>query len=678
MVFYPLAMVSDPNSSVPLRSLPRSIQLLVTKAANGSIPEFWKLLPRIRTNNALANCSSVVDMINGHLAVPSPLPCITSEEKHLVEVANVALCALSELTLRYAPNLRRDNSMFASKVFSSWPSIWRWMAYLYYKTDGGMDTAFDAQTRPLTKIRLQIMRSIERIICHFLIGSDPATWKSMKSKPGMLIMLVEIWMRLQEQLAVDDLETFANDFSQLTMALAHFIRMDDIPTIRTLLNGILSNRSKVFLVLSNAIQVAAHSKGNVHAMLSYPLLASIHAALAVHAHLYEVYDIHPSVDVMEDACHVLHTYSSPPMAAFESSRSQCTCAALLFLRGNSKFTNGFAWIIQAIRSKLIQSLLMCACWPIANVSDPTGEILEILTPYLVHRSVLRAVGQTLRSSEVTALVAKLPQGGKFRSKWLTFSRTVETLLQVKNAFDKAGKYTKKCDAPGCNAVETGNEIFRLCGGCQFIYYCSKECQQHDWKEHRSRCEEYRKCRAAGMTTPILTRDCAWLAFLLNDVMNAQREDIIKFRDQAVPMLTPTTTLQLHLDLTSSPSKLKATVEQRQDSAFMEQIANLGIRNEKLPYPPGKLPLFETVVEVPFGRIPIVFPLHSVRTGDLFGWIGLTVIDDGQIKFGESSQVVDDKETKRNISFDDTHIAVVSVPGVPNVNVFVGRSQGRGQ
>jgi hypothetical protein len=45
----------------------------------------------------------------------------------------------------------------------------------------------------------------------------------------------------------------------------------------------------------------------------------------------------------------------------------------------------------------------------------------------------------------------------------------------------------------CLKVET-TTIFRLCSGCHTVYYCSKACQQRDWKDgrHRDHCKLVRQ------------------------------------------------------------------------------------------------------------------------------------------------------------------------------------------
>jgi len=49
-------------------------------------------------------------------------------------------------------------------------------------------------------------------------------------------------------------------------------------------------------------------------------------------------------------------------------------------------------------------------------------------------------------------------------------------------------YKKICG--NCNKLEKSNKDSKLlkCGGCKIQYYCSKECQVKDWKEHKKICK----------------------------------------------------------------------------------------------------------------------------------------------------------------------------------------------
>jgi hypothetical protein len=101
----------------------------------------------------------------------------------------------------------------------------------------------------------------------------------------------------------------------------------------------------------------------------------------------------------------------------------------------------------------------------------------------------------------------------------------------------------------CPVVET-TQSFRLCSACQEAYYCSKECQQQDWKSgrHRVECKKLRQDRASktisavvcnknkycstdGIASPISPRDCVFLIHIANQIMKQNYDKIIQLRDQ---------------------------------------------------------------------------------------------------------------------------------------------------
>ncbi len=41
----------------------------------------------------------------------------------------------------------------------------------------------------------------------------------------------------------------------------------------------------------------------------------------------------------------------------------------------------------------------------------------------------------------------------------------------------------RCAAAGCTSEEAGS----VCGRCQAVWYCSRECQRTDWRAHKPAC-----------------------------------------------------------------------------------------------------------------------------------------------------------------------------------------------
>lgn len=59
-----------------------------------------------------------------------------------------------------------------------------------------------------------------------------------------------------------------------------------------------------------------------------------------------------------------------------------------------------------------------------------------------------------------------------------------------------------------------------CSGCQYVYYCDRECQTNAWKTHKAECVCLR--RAAGKIVPDAARVMARIILKLNDGGDAEK------------------------------------------------------------------------------------------------------------------------------------------------------------
>ncbi len=71
---------------------------------------------------------------------------------------------------------------------------------------------------------------------------------------------------------------------------------------------------------------------------------------------------------------------------------------------------------------------------------------------------------------------------KTRGKWLYDSRKSEM---------KAVKVMKKCEYAKCSRDSLKSKrVFRLCGKCEKVFYCSRRHQRNDWEYHKYVCSYY--------------------------------------------------------------------------------------------------------------------------------------------------------------------------------------------
>ncbi len=73
-------------------------------------------------------------------------------------------------------------------------------------------------------------------------------------------------------------------------------------------------------------------------------------------------------------------------------------------------------------------------------------------------------------------------GKKTRGKWLYDPRKSEM---------KAVKMVKKCEYVKCSRDSSiSKRVFRLCGKCEKVFYCSRRHQRNDWEYHKYACCYY--------------------------------------------------------------------------------------------------------------------------------------------------------------------------------------------
>lgn len=167
---------------------------------------------------------------------------------------------------------------------------------------------------------------------------------------------------------------------------------------------------------------------------------------------------------------------------------------------------------------MIPAILRSAC----RGNDEIDKLLidmaiKVLQPYLVYRSVLRAISKALHGPIIDTLESKLPKNRQFFGVWSKFREAAGMFLAAKEGFDASGENTQRCSStqvrvlcPGpshtriltrllclkCDRVE-GDENFKLCSQCQEACYCSSACQRYNWRYegHREACASLSKDRA---------------------------------------------------------------------------------------------------------------------------------------------------------------------------------------
>lgn len=59
----------------------------------------------------------------------------------------------------------------------------------------------------------------------------------------------------------------------------------------------------------------------------------------------------------------------------------------------------------------------------------------------------------------------------------------------------------------CRKTEAKTESFNQCAACKQVYYCGKQCQKSDWKQHKVVCKQLRAIQSKNLGfTKIVTKE----------------------------------------------------------------------------------------------------------------------------------------------------------------------------
>jgi hypothetical protein len=120
-------------------------------------------------------------------------------------------------------------------------------------------------------------------------------------------------------------------------------------------------------------------------------------------------------------------------------------SAFQYLLMATTTTDGITWVIQALRCRLLPSLLRSQKWDSKSNHVCRDFILKrILPSYLVYRSVLRVMTRAMQDPEIAKLESHLPQDGMFVESWDALKSLLAERVEVKALFDEHGKHNQIC------------------------------------------------------------------------------------------------------------------------------------------------------------------------------------------------------------------------------------------
>ncbi|KAF7357679.1 hypothetical protein MVEN_00813500 [Mycena venus] len=377
------------------------------------------------------------------------------------------------LFARLAYLIEHNNPAFLSMLLHLWDAgVWKWLLFLY---NSGVDLndsiANDGRPLPLTRPAITVG------IVDALVGcaNSAPLGKRLILVPDIVSLIARLW--------VEDLEIPGNPnmvHKELTFAMYHIMNDSQDGSILTTLVGAVDGGAETIMrATTNHFQ---------RLVSSTPIIPK-----NIDSQIYFI-DFLAKNPMLRDAMHKADTLfvaqSAIDTLAKQSAQSghktveSCIDTILLpyLLSGTSMKP-----LIHSINKGLLRTLYDArvafrlnetCCEALAEV------IISVVAPSLIFRSVLHAVE---RSEIKTGFFASYRSAGSEFHEWETFDEEVARGVQFKRAIDED---PQPCGLTECatNDVDVVVKLQR-CGRCEYKRYCSKECQQRDWPNHKRYCHK---------------------------------------------------------------------------------------------------------------------------------------------------------------------------------------------
>ncbi|KAF8056280.1 hypothetical protein FPV67DRAFT_1456893 [Lyophyllum atratum] len=159
---------------------------------------------------------------------------------------------------------------------------------------------------------------------------------------------------------------------------------------------------------------------------------------------------HDLIDEVLSTLEALLSIPAPVLPAIHD----CTRGCFILIIHAEPLHSNYGWLLDSLRSKLVQCLLRFAGRPLEGHDAEDGEdhsahpallgIIRILQRYVVHRPVLKLLGNIGRSQSVNSLRLQLPSDSRLRVEWTVFLAHVFELQKIQASFEQSEESKMKC------------------------------------------------------------------------------------------------------------------------------------------------------------------------------------------------------------------------------------------
>ncbi|KAF9467232.1 hypothetical protein BDZ94DRAFT_62221 [Collybia nuda] len=591
-------------------------------------------------NNCIGEYPQVFRIFFHNLQSTPPTRCVSDGDKLKTLLGAKSFQGVTlahyRLLARHKDHPHRNRSYLAHCLTNYWPSIWKWIEYLY-----AVDPrVFSSLNIPIDTAGLRTM--IIRLIGDITLGGPTTFGGTIKATPGVLPVLTDIWAKVSKKGVLEGRDVV--EFSITTMIIYNLIEFDPsrVQTFVDTLGGEISRVATLMLnhtqrALNNAFEPGALHEGQtglVLVSLLIGLLPGLHHALLSQNSMVLITRAFGKISTthhgpLEPTTEGISRLRLTPFPAGDVARqsedfSLSTLACLSFFTQASIASGGFTWIIQAIRSGFIPAMIRSASTGDSEIDDMLELTMGVLQQYLVYRSVLRALSKALQDPIISALESNLSQDTKVWRAWVKFRQAFGEFLVMKESFDIGGEHVQRCSSARCSKIED-DASFKLCSNCQEACYCSPSCQRYDWKYegHREACASLAKDRADGISPPISPRDLAFFHFVAINGITSYRGAIFQLRDEYFASLhypTAGRSFIILIDYSNGPLQLSVSTQNEPPkySQYKATRHYSHLFSTVVARPLSYSAVVDVHIVVPYGSEPVYISYPSDMANALYG------------------------------------------------------------
>ncbi|KZV89934.1 hypothetical protein EXIGLDRAFT_750911 [Exidia glandulosa HHB12029] len=199
----------------------------------------------------------------------------------------------------------------------------------------------------------------------------------------------------------------------------------------------------------------------------------------------------------------------------------CVNAGFTFLRYALLRSDSYRWVAQSLDAGLLEAIA-ALCLVVEHMDLGPASVLlrdalkaiihETLPKHMVYKSVLKVARR-----EIDEVPHRHVQERVRASSINTYWEVLKNLLTLRSTIAEIEILQKgmaTCDSLTCLKAEKKTQLKR-CAGCQYVYYCSKDCQVAAWPDHKRMCKlKGESLKGPGKSRMFLESDVAFIRKLV--------------------------------------------------------------------------------------------------------------------------------------------------------------------